>query len=182
MVEATYDTARRHPLAGSVFAATGAAITLAPEAWRCSLRAGPDMVEVLGKALGIALPTGPKTSTTEGTRTALWLGPDEWLIIDTKADPCRALDTVEGLFSAVDISHRNTAVLISGPSAADILNAGCPQNLSLETFPVGACSRTIFGKVEVVLHRVKPTVFRMEVWQSFSRYAFDLLEDAARSI
>jgi sarcosine oxidase, subunit gamma len=134
----------------------------------------------LEKALGLALPQAPKTSVTTGSRSALWLGPDEWLIYDAKADPNGDVAKVKGLFSAVDISHRNTAIQISGPHAADVLNAGCPQDLSLAAFDVGACSRTVFGKVEVVLHRVKPTVFRMEVWRSFSAYAFDYLQDAAK--
>ena len=69
----------------------------------------------------------------------------------------------------------------SGPCAADLLNAGCPQDLSLAAFPVGACSRTILGKVEIVLLRTAETTFRVEVWRSFSDYAFAFLAQAARS-
>jgi sarcosine oxidase subunit gamma len=36
----------------------------------------------LSKALGVKLPVKPKTSASTGGRTALWLGPDEWLVID----------------------------------------------------------------------------------------------------
>ncbi|MGB7431116.1 MAG: sarcosine oxidase subunit gamma family protein [Ahrensia sp.] len=173
---------RAHPLVGVVFAAAGVALTLAPDAYRVNLRAKPDAAGALSKALGVDLPTAPKTSASAGTRTALWLGPDEWLIYDTKANPVDALSGKDVLHSAVDISHRNTAILVSGPSAADVVNGGCPQDLSLASFPVGAASRTVLGKAEIVLHRVKPTVFRVEVWRSFSRYAFDLLEAAARDV
>jgi sarcosine oxidase subunit gamma len=83
------------------------------------------------------------------------------------------------LHSAVDVSHRNTAVIVSGPGAEATLSGGCPQDLSLQAFPVGACSRTLFGKVEVVLLRLDEETFRVEVWRSFSDYAFGLLAEAA---
>ncbi|WP_283804904.1 sarcosine oxidase subunit gamma family protein, partial [Tardiphaga robiniae] len=60
------------------------------------------------------------------------------------------------------------------------INAGCPQDLSLKAFPVGACSRTVFGKVEIVLLRTGGDAFRMEVWRSFSDYAFGLLAEGAQ--
>jgi sarcosine oxidase subunit gamma len=172
--------ARTHPLTGSVFAAAGVALTLAPDAWRTNLRAGPDAPDALGKALGVDIPVTAKTSVTKGARSILWLGPDEWLIHDAKADPNAALADCDALFSAVDISHRNTAILVSGPAASDVLNAGCAQDLSLDAFPVHGCSRTVFGKAEIVLQRVKPTVFRVEAWRSFAPYVFDYLTEAAR--
>jgi sarcosine oxidase subunit gamma len=89
------------------------------------------------------------------------------------------LGSGSALHSATDVSHRNTAIIVSGPGAEATLSAGCPQDLSLEIFPVGACSRTLFGKVEVVLLRVAEDTFRVEVWRSFSDYAFGLLAEAA---
>ncbi len=171
---------RAHPLAGRVHAGSGVAITLAPEAFRINLRARADALATLSGALSVELATMPGQSVTAGNRLALCLGPDEWLVIDVKNHPLTDLAAVEVLHSAVDVSDRNTAILVSGPSAADVINAGCPRDLSLAAFPVGACARTIFGKVEVVLHRPRATVFRMEVWRSFSDYAFQLLAEAAR--
>ena len=171
---------RIHPLAGQVHAVSGVAITPAPEAFRISLRAPARSVGPLGAALGIELPEAVGQSQTAGNRMALCLGPDEWLVIDTKVHPAGDLAGIDVLHSAVDVSQRNTAILVSGPAAADLINAGCPRDLSAEAFPVGACARTLFGKVEVVLMRPKVTVFRMEVWRSFSPYAFQLLAEAAR--
>ena len=171
---------RAHPLAGQVHAGSGTAITPAPEALRISLRAPRESLDALSRALKLDLPTQPGASTCDGPRHVLCLGPDEWLVIDTKAHPLTDLAKVTALHSAVDVSHRNTAILVSGPHAADVINAGCPRDLSLSAFPEGACARTVFGKVEVVLYRPKATVLRMEVWRSFSGYAFQLLAEAAR--
>ncbi len=73
------------------------------------------------------------------------------------------------MHSATDVSHRNTAIIVSGPGAEATLAGGCPQDLSLQAFPVGARSRTLFGKVEVVLLRLDDDTFRVEVWRSFLR-------------
>lgn len=172
---------RRSPLADRRFAGPLVSITPAGPATRLSLRAPAASLAALSKALGLALPARPKTSSSSGARHALWLGPDEWLMIDEAgADMAALLKPVKALHSAVDVSHRNTAILVSGAGAADVLNAGCPQDLSPAAFPVGASSRTILGKVEIVLSRTADDAFRVEVWRSFSGYAFTLLEDAAR--
>ncbi len=159
----------------------GIDIVPAEPASRISLRAPSESRAALSKALGLTLPETPKTSAEKNGRAALWLGPDEWLVIDGKQSGLPAICTkVKALHSAVDVSHRNTAILVRGPNAEDVLAAGCPQDLSPSAFPVGACSRTVLGKVEIVLWRTHAQAFRVEVWRSFSDYAFTLLETAAR--
>jgi sarcosine oxidase, subunit gamma len=153
----------------------------AAPATRISLRVRAEDVSALSSALGVDLPVRPKTSTFANGRTALWLGPDEWLVIDEGESGLMTAAANSGaLHSAADVSHRNTAILVSGPGAATAINSGCPQDLSLDAFPIGACSRTLFGKVEVVLLRTRDDAFRMEVWRSFSDYAFGLLAEGAR--
>lgn len=173
---------RALPLADAMHGGANVSISAAPAASRVSLRAGDDAVAALSEALGVALPRKPKTSASAKNRHALWLGPDEWLVFDEAGDVAAACAGAEGLFSAVDISHRNTAIVVAGRAAADVLNAGCRQDLSLEAFPVGACSRTVLGKIEAVLYRTGETRFRVECWRSFSEYAFGFLKDAARGL
>lgn len=156
-------------------------IKMAAPAYRLSLRAKADAVTELSQALDISLPQTPKTSTTSGLRAALWLGPDEWLVIDQgESNLMDACTSVTAPHSATDVSHRNTAIIVSGDGAEATLNAGCPQDLSLVVFPVGACTRTIFSKAEVVILRVAEDTFRVECWRSFADYVFGLLEEGAR--
>ena len=174
---------RTHPLAGRKVANKAVKITPAEPAGRLSLRAGDDALASLSRALGLKLPTAPKNSAASkaGSRAALWLGPDEWLVIDTGGgDPVADCAKAKALHSAVDISHRNTAILVEGADAEDVLSAGCPQDLSPAAFPVGACSRTVLGKIEIVLLRTSEDAFRVECWRSFSDYAYTFLADAAR--
>ncbi len=171
---------RTSPLAGRMAATAQVSVTPAEPAFRMSLRARPDAVGALSKALGISLPVKPKSSETKGTRTALWLGPDEWLILDSAKNPMDDAAKAKVLNSAVDVSHRNTAIIVSGAAAEATLSAGCPQNLSLAAFPVGACSRTILGKAEIVIVRTGQQAFRVECWRSFSDYVMTYLSEAAR--
>lgn len=183
MVENSLPTAMKRtvPLAGRHASSGLVSIIPAEPAFRTALRARPDALGILSKTLGVALPVKPKSSVTMGTRTALWLGPDEWLVIDTgSSNPAADLAKVTVLHSAVDISQRNTAILVSGPGAEATINAGCPQDLSLAVFPVGAVSRTVLGKIEIVLWRTGEESFRVECWRSFSDYAFGFLSEAAR--
>lgn len=172
--------ARTLPLSGAHGGSAGVRLQPAAPANRISLRARAEDVGALSSALKLALPTTPKTSATQGSRTALWLGPDEWLVIDDgEGGLVEAAASSGALHSATDVSHRNTAILISGPDAVTTLNGGCPLDLSLKAFPVGACARTLFGKIEVVLLRTGEDSFRLECWRSFSEYAFGLLSEAA---
>lgn len=171
---------RTLPLAGVHGGTASVRLQPAQPAHRISLRAAEDAVPALSSALGLNLPTTPKTSASSGARTALWLGPDEWLVIDEgEGGLMQAASSSGVVHSATDVSHRNTAILISGPAAADALNGACPLDLSLKAFPVGACARTLFGKIEVVLLRTGEETFRLECWRSFSDYAFGLLRETA---
>jgi sarcosine oxidase subunit gamma len=168
--------------AGRGFSATDVKLATLPPAHRISLRAPASSVAALSKALGLTLPGKPKTSASKAGRTALWLGPDEWLVIDEGAqDPLEDFAGVEVLHSAVGVSQRNVAISVTGPGAANTINAGCPQDLSLAAFPVGAGSRTVLGKVEIVLLRTGENAFRVECWRSFSDYVFTFLTEAARN-
>ncbi|MFC3208884.1 sarcosine oxidase subunit gamma [Aquamicrobium soli] len=172
---------RRSALAGWAVSVNEVSLAEMPPAERVSLRVPADSVASLSRALGVTLPQKPKTSAAKGERIALWLGPDEWLVLDAEgSDILGDCAKAKGLHSAVGISHRNVAISVTGAKAAAAINSGCPQDLSLEAFPVGACSRTVFGKSEIVLYRTAADAFRVECWRSFSDYVFTHLSEGAR--
>lgn len=151
------------------------AATPAPDMARLSLRGD---AAALGVAFGIALSVRPCRAASAGDRTALWLGPDEWLLLA----PPGTLDPavpVEGA-AVVDIGHRQVGLVLDGPGAADALAAGCPLDLHPSAFPPSMCTRTVFGKAEIVLWRQGEARFHVEVWRSFAGYVHGLLEAASR--
>jgi sarcosine oxidase, subunit gamma len=126
-------------------------------------------------------------AAVSGTRAALWLGPDEWLLIAEDGEPLAVFAALEAAlkpltFSLVDVSHRQTSLRVEGPRAALILNAGCPLDLEARAFPIGMCTRTVLAKTEIVLWRTAATSFHIEVARSLASYAWRFLEQAERDL
>ncbi|MGB7904489.1 MAG: sarcosine oxidase subunit gamma family protein [Steroidobacteraceae bacterium] len=138
-----------------------------------------------GQAFGVVLPEAACRAATDGSRAALWLGPDEHLLLAADGEGAaiestlsRALDG--HAYSLVDVSHRQVGVGVHGPRAEWLLEAQCPLPLNLRDFPPGMCTRTVFGKAEIVLWRPAEQVFRLEVWRSFATYVVELLREIDR--
>lgn len=180
---------RIHPLEGRVFGSNGVLLQPFDFFERVSLRAEEAAIDGIGKALDLPLPRNPRTSATRelsdlGNLSVLWIGPDEWLVVAPDGTDIEGkINSVKsGLYSAVSVNHRNTSITVSGVNATLALNAGCPQDLSQEAFPVECCARTIIGKAEVILWRIGEDTFHVECWRSFSDYVWKYLADSARSV
>jgi sarcosine oxidase subunit gamma len=157
---------------------------VAPFASRWILRGGPEVSAPAGAAFGATPPLEPLRTAAEGARAALWLGPDEWLLIAEDDAPSLggAVEAeLDGIpHSLVDISHRQCAIELAGPGAARLLNAGVPLDLDLEAFPVGMVARTLLLKAEIMLWRRDAERFRVEVARSFAPYVAAIIAASAR--
>jgi sarcosine oxidase subunit alpha len=148
---------------------------------RLSVRAGSAAGTAIGLALGVLLPTVPCRAVIARDRAALWLGPDEWLIVapesarDLAGRAVRAAGELAA--SVVDVSHRSRTLEITGKRAAWCLNGFCALDLDVQAFPVGMCTRTVLGKAEVVLWRIASEVFHVDVPRSFVPYVWGCLEE-----
>ena len=158
-----------------------------PSASRFILRGAAGVRAAAGEGFGLSLPETACRATTDGNRAALWLGPDEQLLLAPdgeveliEASLARALQG--HAYSLVDVSHRQVGIGIHGPHAEWLLESQCPLPLNLRDFPPGMCTRTVFGKAEIVLWRPAEQVFRLEVWRSFSLYVVQLLHEVAREL
>lgn len=141
------------------------------EVARILLQCGPEPVEPLGAAFGLALPTRMLTAQSSLARAALRLGPDEWLLLAGDAPAAVILPVLEAARGAapaslVDVSDRQIGLDVDGPTALALLAEGCP--LDLDSFPLDGCTRTLFGKVEVVLWRRAADWWRIEVARSLA--------------
>ena len=174
-------------------AATRHTIGLRPAAWldvlqpasRFILRGAAGARAAAGHGFGLSLPETACRAATDGVRAALWLGPDEQLLLAPdgeveliEASLARALQV--HAYSLVDVSHRQVGIGIHGPRAEWLLESQCPLPLNLRDFPAGMCTRTVFGKAEIVLWRPAEQVFRLEVWRSFATYVVELLREIDR--
>ncbi|WP_329331867.1 sarcosine oxidase subunit gamma [Streptomyces sp. NBC_00663] len=197
MAETTLTAAPlRSPLAPAAdrFAAatrtSGGAIRLAELPFLTQLNVRLDAkgaaAEAVGLALDLQLPLQPNTVVRAGELTALWLGPDEWLLV---APPGAARDLESGIreaagdepVSVIDVSAQRTTLLVTGPRARDLLAHGCALDLHPRAFGAGRCAQTTLGRTQVVLvARGEPRAgFWVLVRSSFAGYLADWLLDAA---
>ncbi|MEU1558601.1 sarcosine oxidase subunit gamma family protein [Streptomyces scabiei] len=190
-------TARpRSPLSGAAdrlaaaTRASGGAIRLAelPFLTQLDVRLDPKgaAADAVGLALGLPLPLEPDTVVRAGELAALWLGPDEWLLVGPPGG-ARELESRireaagEEPVSVTDVSAQRTAVLVAGAGARDLLAHGCSLDLHPRAFGPGRCAQTTLGRTQVVLvAREEPGAgFWVLVRSSFAGYLADWLLDAA---
>ncbi|MGA7805186.1 sarcosine oxidase subunit gamma, partial [Bradyrhizobium sp.] len=129
----------------------------------------------------------PCRAIASGGRVAMWLGPDEWLLLAEDEEPAGLMAELEAVLgeephSLVDASHRQVGLMLEGRGASRLLSAGCPLDLHADAFPPGMVTRTLLAKADIVLWRCSAPAFRLEVWRSFADYVVALLAEAARGL
>jgi sarcosine oxidase subunit gamma len=161
--------------------ATGVTVTALAPTTRIALRIAER--SAADGALGLALPTTVGAQSAAGARTALCLGPDEWLIEAPESEREALRATVAGIaapHSAVEVSDREITFALEGPAALDLLATGCPRDLA--AMPVGSGARTVFDTAQVLLVREAEDRFRLTVWRSFAPHVRALLDIAVREL
>jgi sarcosine oxidase subunit gamma len=161
-------------------------LRVVPPATRFILQGRGGARTAASAAWGVEFSDDACRAIVTGDRATLWLGPDEYLLLDADvadadAGAAALAHALTGIpHSLVDVSHRQIALQLRGPHAATILNGACPLDLDLAGFPVGMCTRTVFAKADIVLWRTASDTFHVEVWRSFAAYVTGLLYEIAR--
>jgi len=150
-----------------------------PAMSRWILQGGADALAAAGRSWPCGLPVEGCRARSDGDLHALWLGPEEFLLLAPPDHEPEGLRSALGgmAHSLVDVGHRQVAFEVCGPDSQMLLNAACPLDLHPERFPVGMCTRTVFGKADIVLWRTHPEAFHVEVWRSFLPYCTELLAE-----
>lgn len=143
-------------------------------------------MEAAKAALGLALPTTPRTSAGNGDIVCLWMSPDQWLI----TCPRKAVDGLlaklnaglEGIFSlAVDMSDARTIIRLEGERVRETLMKGSSIDFTQGGYGGGTVRRMLFGEIAAMVHVVseKPDVFHLMVFRSYAHHAWDWIEATA---
>jgi sarcosine oxidase subunit gamma len=186
--------ARRSPLQSlasattwpELFAGNSVSMREIPFVSQVNLRVDPASAAAdrVPRAIGVALPLTPNRVANASRWSALWLGPDEWLVVGPDGDaPAieaslrEALGTDWG--SVVDVSANRTVIELSGPAARMVLAKGCPLDLHPRQFGTGSCAQSLLAKALVMLWRRddEPTYW-IFVRASFAVYVAEWLLDA----
>jgi sarcosine oxidase subunit gamma len=204
---------RRSPLAdraADLQRACGPAVALAeiPFLSQVNLRVGPGSAAALriGAAVGVRLPTAGRAATVDRDggpgrgrdgveRAALWLGPDEWLLIGPDGDAPELVGLATAALhgdpgSVVDVSADRTTLQLSGPAAREVLAKGMTIDLHPRAFGPGSAAATTLARTRVLLWQIEgerggeisepgAPAYRLLVRGSFAGYLADWLIDAA---
>ena len=166
----------------------GVVISEGPFLGHLNLRGNPSDDSFMGAvegALGFALPVEPNTVSGHGELLAMWLGPDEWLIVtpqDGQAAVADALvEALAGVFASVtDVTGGQTVITVSGGRAREVLAKGCSLDLHPRAFGEGQCAQTLVAGANVTLRWAGPEPsFDLIVRRSFAEYLALWLHDAA---
>ncbi|HEX4522753.1 MAG TPA: sarcosine oxidase subunit gamma family protein [Casimicrobiaceae bacterium] len=134
---------------------------------------------------GIALPEMANTASMGNRVVALWLGPQSWLLVAADVaslgDFTGARDALIAAGGALfDVSAGRVAYVVDGPSAADVLAAGCPLDFDPRAFSAGQCRQSLYGRVPVLFYRHRePPACTMLIARSFARDSWHSLCTAA---
>jgi sarcosine oxidase subunit gamma len=130
--------------------------------------------------LRLTLPIEPNTSAAGGARSALWLGPDQWLIVAAEGEAIaleRALAEREA--SVVDVSDLRAIFELEGPRAADVLRKGCAIDFHPRVFGPGSCVTTMFARVRAAIRQLDGSArYEIYVERSYADYLWAWLVDA----
>ncbi|MCU1404667.1 MAG: sarcosine oxidase gamma subunit [Glaciihabitans sp.] len=164
------------------FAAVGPDVTiaLAPRRRHVNLRINAENAAAVARVLGVELPTAPSTFVEHGGTTVVWLGPDEWLVIDTAATsllgPLTDAASLAG-GAVTDQSGQRVSLFVRG-DVMGLLSKGTAVDLHPLAFPVGSAVQSFLGQT-IVVFLARSDGIEILARASFSRYLTDWLLDAA---
>lgn len=186
-----------HPLSGfDAVAAPGAVeITPRPYAGVLLLRADREAARrpVSAAFDGLAPPAACGETAAVGAVMALWLGPDEWMLVTPPGDEVAAAAAITQAFGGAhhqvtDVSDNYALVSIDGAKAVALLSKLVAIDLHPRAFSPGRCASTLLAKANVHLWRAMADAgdapdaarFRLIVRASHAEYVWRLLAEAAR--
>ena len=147
-------------------------------------------LSAVGKSLNLLLPNEANTSSRSDQLTALWLGPDEWMIYsnetlnsddnDYKTENLlnRNISKIN-LGAVTDVSDQFVLINIKGDKIFDLFETGSPFNFNDFKNKSGAVTQTILAKIDVIIHNQNQNEVNLFVRRSFSQHLFSWMNDSA---
>ena len=144
----------------------------------------------IGKNLNMLLPTEANTSTAGEVLTALWLSPDEWMLVSNKtiSEDTNTYEVEDNLINNVskvnlgavtDVSDQFVMINIKGSKVFDLFETGSPFNFNKFKNKKGSVVQTILSHIDVIIHLTEINNVNLLVRRSFSQHLYSWLNDSA---
>ena len=149
-----------------------------------------DFITAIGKNLNMILPAEANTSTSGETLTALWLSPDEWMLIanETISEETNTYEIEDNLINNIskanlgaitDVSDQFVLINIKGSKVFDLFATGSPFNFNEFKNKKGSVVQTILSHIDVIIHLTEINEVNLLVRRSFSQHLYSWLTDSA---
>ena len=149
-----------------------------------------NFITAIGKNLNIILPTEASTSTSGEALTALWLSPDEWMLVsnETIGEDTNTYKVEDNLINNIskanlgavtDVSDQFVMINIKGSKVFDLLATGSPFNFNEFKNKKGSVVQTILSHIDVIIHLTEINSVNLLVRRSFSEHLHSWLNDSA---
>ena len=149
-----------------------------------------DFITAIGKNLNMILPTEANTSTSGEALTALWLSPDEWMLISNKtiSEDTNTYEVEDNLINNIskanlgavtDVSDQFVMINIKGSKVFDLFATGSPFNFNEFKNKKGSVVQTILSHIDVIIHLTEINDVNLLVRRSFSEHLHSWLNDSA---
>ena len=147
-----------------------------------------------GKILEATLPIKPNTYTNNGKIKILWLGPNEWLVVDENPNENNELiSKLENInnreeSSITDISENRTVIRIAGKKLFTLLSKFLVLDLDQNLPNESSVAQTLFVKVPIILVRNYSNeigqIPEIDIFtnRSHSNYIYKLLIDGTKNL
>tara|TARA_Y100001970_G_scaffold210566_1_gene256909 strand:- start:14 stop:577 length:564 start_codon:yes stop_codon:yes gene_type:complete len=144
----------------------------------------------VGKNLNMILPTEANTSTTSDKLTAIWLSPDEWMIVSNEliSKETNKYQLNELLFhsiskknlgAVIDITDQFVQLELNGKNIYEIFSSGSPFNFNEFKEKKGSTTQTVLNHIDVILHHKDENIVNLFVRRSFAEHLHSWIEDSA---
>ena len=149
-----------------------------------------NFITAIGKNLNMILPTEANTSTSGEALTALWLSPDEWMLLSNKtvSEDTNTYEVEDNLINNIskvnlgavtDVSDQFVIINIKGSKVFDLFATGSPFNFNEFKNKKGSVIQTILSHIDVIIHLTEINEVNLYVRRSFSEHLYSWINDSA---
>ena len=149
-----------------------------------------NFITAIGKNLNMILPTEANTSTSGEALTALWLSPDEWMLVSNKtvSEDTNTYKIEDNLIKNIskvnlgavtDVSDQFVMINIKGNKVFDLFATGSPFNFNEFKDKKGSVIQTVLSHIDVIIHLTEINEVNLFVRRSFSEHLYSWINDSA---
>ena len=144
----------------------------------------------VGKHLDMILPTEANTSSSSSKLTAIWLSPDEWMVVSNELieKNTNSYDLEESFYNSIsktnlgaviDVTDQFVMLELKGSKVYELFSSGSPYNFNDFREKKGSTTQTLLNNIDVIIQNKSENLVNLFVRRSFSEHLFSWINDSA---